>query len=59
MPASPTASNYPLNKQWAPLALYGKRAPLRRKLRSSTNMHAKRNAMKTNSRKCQTAHARP
>ena len=32
MPASPIASNYPLNKQWAPLAVYGKRAPLRRKL---------------------------
>jgi len=27
MPASPIASNYPLNEQWAPLAVYGKRAP--------------------------------
>ena len=34
MPASPIASNYPRNEQWAPLAVYGKRAPLRRKLRS-------------------------
>ena len=33
MPASPIAGNYPLNKQWAPLAVYGKRAPIRRKLR--------------------------
>ena len=33
MPASPIASNYPLNKQWAPFVLYGKSAPLRRKLR--------------------------
>jgi len=33
MPASPTAINYILNEQWAPLAVYGKRAPLRRKLR--------------------------
>ena len=32
MPALPIASNYPLNGQWAPLALYGKRAPVRRKL---------------------------
>jgi len=52
MPVSPIASNYPLSEQWAPLAVYGKRATLRRK-------HAKRNAMKANSRKCQTAHARP
>jgi len=33
MPASLIASNYPLNEQCAPLAMYGKRAPLRRKLR--------------------------
>jgi len=33
MPASPIASNYTRNEQWAPLAVYGKRAPLRRKLR--------------------------
>jgi len=26
MPASPIASNYLLNEQWAPLAVYGKRA---------------------------------
>jgi len=32
MPASPIASNYPLNEQWAPLAVYDKRAPLQRKL---------------------------
>jgi len=24
MPASPIASNYPLNEQWAPLAVYDK-----------------------------------
>ena len=28
MSASPIASNYPLNEEWAPLAVYGKRAPL-------------------------------
>ena len=38
MPASPTANNYPLNEQWAPLALYGKRAPLRRKLHIYTRI---------------------
>ena len=58
MSASPIASNYPLNEQWAPLAVYGKRAPLRRKLRGQ-HKHAKQKAMKANSRKCQTAHARP
>jgi len=41
IPPSPIASNYPLNEQWAPLALYGKRAPLRRKLRGQ-HKHAKR-----------------
>jgi len=40
MPASPTASNYPLNEQWAPLAVYGKRAPLRRKPRGQ-HKHAR------------------
>ena len=58
MPATPIASNYSLNEQWAPLAVYGKRAPFRRKLRGQ-HKHAKRNAMKANSRKCQTAHAWP
>ena len=43
MPASLIASNYPLNEQGA---VYGKRAPLRRKLRGQ-HKHAKRNAMKT------------
>ena len=33
MPASPIASNYLLNEWWAPLEVYGTRAPLRRKLR--------------------------
>jgi len=28
MPESPIASNYTRNEQWAPLAVYGKRAPL-------------------------------
>ena len=32
MPASPIASNYLLNERWAPLEVYGTRAPLRRKL---------------------------
>jgi len=32
MPASPIASNYPFNEQWAPLAVNGMRTPLRRKL---------------------------
>ena len=41
MPASPIASNYPLNEQWAPLALYGKRAPLRRKRRGQ-HKHARK-----------------
>ena len=45
MPASPIASKYPLNEQWAPLAVYGKRVPLRRKLRGQPS------AVKTNSRK--------
>jgi len=58
MPASPIARNYPLNEQRAPLAVYGKRASLRRKLWGQ-HKHAERNAMKTNSRKCQTTHARP
>jgi len=53
MPASLIASNYPLIEQWAPLVVFGKRAPLWRKLRGQPN------AMKTNSRKCQTALARP
>jgi len=42
-----------LNEQWAPLAVYGKRAPLGGKLRGQPN------PMKTNSRICQTAHTRP
>ena len=58
MPASPIASKYPLNEQWAPLVVYGKRASLRRKLRGQ-HKHAKRNAMKVNNRKRQTAHAQP
>jgi len=41
MPASPIASNYPLTEQWAPLALYGKRTPLRRKLRGQRK-HARK-----------------
>ena len=32
MPESPNTSNYPLNDQWAPLAVYGKSAPIRREL---------------------------
>jgi len=38
MPASPIASNYTRNEQWAPLAVYGKRAPLRRKLRGQQKL---------------------
>jgi len=41
IPASPIASNYPLNEQWAPLALYGKKAPLRRKLRGQHKLTRK------------------
>ena len=41
MPASPNASNYPLDEQWAPLAVYGKKAPLRRKLRGQ-HKHARK-----------------
>ena len=41
MPASSIASNYPLNEQWAPLAQYGKRVPLRRKLRGQ-HKHARK-----------------
>ena len=41
MPASPIAGNYPLNEQWAPLALYGKKAPLQRKLRGQ-HKHARK-----------------
>jgi len=33
MPASPIPSNYTRNEQWVPWAVYGKRGPLRRKLR--------------------------
>ena len=54
MSASPIASNYPFSEQWAPLAVYGKRAPLRRKL-----LGQHKYAMNTNNRKCQMAHARP
>ena len=32
MPALPIASNYLLNEQWVPLAVYGMRALLQRKL---------------------------
>jgi len=41
MPASPIASNYPLAEQWAPLAVYGKRAPLWRKLRGQHKLTRK------------------
>ena len=41
MPASPIASNYTRNEQWAPLAVYGKRAPLRRKLRGQHKLTRK------------------
>jgi len=41
MPASPIASNYTRNEQWAPLAMYGKRAPLRRKLRGQHTLTRK------------------
>jgi len=37
MLASPIARNYPRNEQWAPSAVYGKRAPLRRKLLARKN----------------------
>ena len=32
---------YPLNEQWAPLAVYGKRAPLQRKLRGQHKLTRK------------------
>ena len=41
MPASPIASNYTRNEQWAPLAVYGKRAPLRRKLQGQHKLTRK------------------
>jgi len=41
MPASPIASNYPLNEQWAPLAVYGKGALLRSKLRGQHKLTRK------------------
>jgi len=41
MPASPIASNYPVNEQWAPLAVHGKRAPLRRNLRGQHKLTRK------------------
>ena len=59
-PASPIASNYPLNEQWAPLALYMAREhPVEGNYWTNTNMRTKRNTMNTNSRKCQTVYARP
>jgi len=39
--ASPIASNYTRNEQWAPLAVYGKRARLRRKLRGQHKLTRK------------------
>ena len=57
IPASPIASNYPFNEQWAPLA---REHLLEENYGASQHKHAtKRNAMKTNCRKCQTAHALP
>jgi len=41
MPASPIASNYPLNERWAPLAVNGTRAPLQRKLRDQPKLARK------------------
>ena len=41
MPASSIASNYPLHEHWAPLAVYGMRAPLRRKLRGQHKLTRK------------------
>jgi len=41
IPGSPIARDYPLNERWASLALYGKRAPLRRKLRGQ-HKHARK-----------------
>jgi len=41
MPASRIASNYPLNERWAPLAVNGTRAPLRRKLRGQPKLTRK------------------
>jgi len=38
----PIQSNYPFTEQWVPLAVYGLRAPFRRKLRASTNKHSER-----------------
>jgi len=50
-PASPIASNYPVNEQWAPLAVNGTRAPLRGKLGDRPKLTRK--APKTNrSPKC-------
>ena len=41
MPASPITNNYTRIEQWAPLAVYGKRAPLRRKLRGQHKLTRK------------------
>jgi len=41
MPASRIASNYPLNEQWASLAVYGKKALLRRKLQDQHKLTRK------------------
>jgi len=43
---SPIASNYPLNEQWAPLAVNSTKAPLRRKQRDQPKLARK--APKTN-----------
>ena len=56
-PASPFASNYLLNEQWAPLQVYDTRAPLRRKLRSQHKQIV--TAKRLENPKCPTALARP
>jgi len=57
MPASPIASNYPLNEQRAPLVVYGKRAPLSKETTGPAQTNTQSETMKTNSRKRQTARA--
>jgi len=54
IPALPIASNYPLNKQCAPLAVYGKGAPLRRKLRGKYKLTRK--AKRYENEQSETAH---
>jgi len=58
MPASPNASNYPLNEQWAPLETE-ESTPSKETTGPTQANTQSETAMKTNSQKWEAAHARP